>query len=401
MTDTKTIECKLCGERTPHIPSHLKKAHPGVSDADYISAYPDAPMMSQEMADAIAAKAAERAKQESQQNAMMAKVIPLSRPGSSTRMPMHEVFELPLTDELRAPAKRGQTIGDPIMIEVLDRAGMSKEDLEAIPEIDEGYVFRVAELKDAIMAVQLNLNLLLWGYHGSGKTTLIEQICARTNRPWIRVQHTDTTEEAHVVGQMVVRNGATEFDFGPLVVAMLNGWAYVADEYDFAHPAVIAVYQPVLEGKPLYIKEAPPSQRLIKPHPNFRMIATGNTNGSGDDTGLYSGTKIGNAAAYSRFGVTIHVEYPEKQTEISILRQRIGLTQDIADKMVELASTIRDMYAKGELSLPISPRELINASKLGMIKGGKFREGLELAYSNRLDQTQSEAVRNAAQRYFN
>ena len=181
---------------------------------------------------------------------------------------------------------------------------------------------------------------------------------------------------------------------------MINGWVYVADEYDFAHPAVIAVYQPVLEGKPLYIKEAPPAQRLVKPHPNFRFVATGNTNGSGDDTGLYAGTKIGNAAAYSRFGVTLQIHYKPPAVEISILRQRIGISQDIAEKLVEFAGSSRIMYNDGELSLPMSTRELIRAATIAMVKGGAFRKGIELAYSNRLSPTESESVSQTAQRIF-
>jgi cobaltochelatase CobS len=181
---------------------------------------------------------------------------------------------------------------------------------------------------------------------------------------------------------------------------MMRGWTYLADEYDFAHPAVIAVYQAVLEGKPLYLKEAPPHQRLVKPHPNFRFIATGNTNGSGDDTGLYSGTKIGNAAAYSRFGITIFKDYPAPKTEVAILKGSVPITQDVAEKMVDFAGRIRTMYQAGEISLPISPRELIRSAMIGVVKGGAFRRGIELAYSNRLDKTQGEAVKQTAQRVF-
>ena len=283
---------------------------------------------------------------------------------------------------------------------IFDSFFRPQECKDAVPDVNDGYVFMPEGLKDLVMAIQLNIPTLVWGYHGSGKTTEVEQVCARLNRPMLRVQHTDTTEESHIVGQMVVRNGATEFDYGPLAEAMMRGWVYLADEYDFAHPAVIAVYQAVLEGKPLYIKEAPPHQRLVKPHPHFRFIATGNTNGSGDDTGLYSGTKIGNAAAYSRFGVTVQKDYPEAKTEIAILKSSLPLTQDVAEKMVDFAGRIRTMYAAGELSLPISPRELIRASMIGVVKGGNFRRGIELAYSNRLDKTQSEAVSQTAQRVF-
>lgn len=397
---SQTIKCKICDADIHLVERHLSEAHPTVTLDEYKSKYPDAPLMSAVLEARIAEKAKERSQQQTHQANMVAKIIPMHQPGATIKKPMFEVFDLPLADNVRAPARRGQTEGDPISIDIMDTSAMSAADQEAVPEIDDGYVFRVDELKDAVMALQLNIPLLLWGMHGSGKTTLIEQILARTGRPWVRIQHTDTTEEAHIIGQMVVRNGATEFDYGPLAEAMMRGWTYVADEYDFAQPAVIAVYQAVLEGKPLYIKEAPPSQRLIKPHPNFRFVATGNTNGSGDDTGLYAGTKIGNAAAYSRFGVTIQVHYPDPKVEVEILRQRLGLTQDIAEKLVEFAGSIREMYRQGELSMPISPRELLRASMLGMVKGGMFRKGIELAYSNRLDATQSESVSQTAQRIF-
>lgn len=394
----KTIACEICGEQTPHIGHHLKTAHPGMTVAEYQEKFPNAPLTSPAFDEQLRAKLAADKRQENLQVSAIAKILPTNRPGNSEQKPLHEVFELPLTDDYRKPPAPGQTQGDPRMVQVL--TGLDPVDMEAVPEIDDGYVYRAEELNNALMALQLNIPLMLWGLHGSGKTTLIEQLCARTNRPTFRVQHTDTTEEAHIIGQMVVRNGGTEFEYGPLAEAMMRGYTYIADEYDFAHPAVIAVYQAVLEGKPLFIKEAPANGRLIKPHENFRFVATGNTNGSGDDTGLYSGTKIGNAAAYSRFGVTIQVHYPEPKVEASILCNRVGVTQDIADKLVDFATRIRAMYQSGEISLPISPRELIRASTIAVIRGGMFRLGIDLAYANRLNATEGESVRQTAQRIF-
>jgi cobaltochelatase CobS len=397
------IKCQICGEAVHLISRHLEQAHPHITLEQYEMDYPGSPVVSVDYEVAMQQRLA--AKQQEQKIAsgmhnMVAKILPFVPPNSVTKKPMHEVFELPLDDNMRSPPRKGQTQGDAIMIDVMEHSSLTQECIEAIPEINAGYVFRPDELKDLVMAIQLNIPTLVWGYHGAGKTTVVEQVCARLGRPYLRIQHTDTTEESHIVGQMVVRNGATEFDYGPLAEAMMRGWVYLADEYDFAHPAVIAVYQAVLEGKPLYIKEAPPSQRLVKPHPHFRFIATGNTNGSGDDTGLYSGTKIGNAAAYSRFGITIHVDYPEAKTEIAILKGSMPLTQDVAEKLVDFAGRIRTMYGNGEISLPISPRELIRAATIGVVKGGNFRRGIELAYSNRLDKTQSEAVSQTAQRIF-
>lgn len=397
------IVCCLCGEETHHIGRHLSQVHPGITLEEYQSKFPGTPLTSKTFDEQAAKKRAELqqdAKTVNSMQGMVAKILPFTPPNSVVKQPLFETFEMPLDDTMRSSPKKGQTQGDPIMVDVMDRALLDKESVDAIPEVNDGYVFRPEELKNLVMAIQLNIPTLVWGYHGAGKTTVVEQVCARLNRPYLRVQHTDTTEESHIVGQMVVRNGATEFDYGPLAEAMMRGWVYLADEYDFAHPAVIAVYQAVLEGKPLYIKEAPPSQRLVKPHPHFRFIATGNTNGSGDDTGLYSGTKIGNAAAYSRFGITIHVDYPEAKTEIAILKGSLPLTQDVAEKLVDFAGRIRSMYAAGEISLPISPRELIRAAMIGVVKGGNFRAGIELAYSNRLDKTQSEAVSQTAQRVF-
>jgi cobaltochelatase CobS len=394
------IACAICGDMVHHIGDHLKKAHPDYTVERYQSEFPQSPLWSKAFEAAQEAVTQQKVEQAKAAQAMMGKILPVVAPGSMEKRPMHEVFGLPLDDNMRSAKKRNQQQGDPIMIDVMLPEKLDDICREAIPTLDEGYVFDGEELKDAVMAIALNMPLYAWGFHGTGKTTLIEQVCARLGRPLLRVQHTDTTEEAHIVGQMVVRDGGTQFDYGPLAEAMLRGWVYLADEYDFAHPAVIAVYQAVLEGKPLYIKEAPPSQRLVKPHPNFRFVATGNTNGSGDDTGLYSGTKIGNAAAYSRFGVTIQVHYKPAEVEVKILRSHIQVPQEIAEKMVDVAGRIRDMYGKGELSLPISTRELVRSTILGAVKGGQFVRGLELAYINRLDNTQAEAVRQCAQRVF-
>jgi len=391
------VTCELCGAEVHHIEKHLKADHPETSLKEYVEMFPKAKLVSTELQKAMDERAKE-AIENPVSSKMVSQILPNIPKGMTKKVPLHEAFEIPLDDDTRRPPKRGQSEGDPIEID--RNVKLTEEDEEAVPEVDEGYVFRVDELKDITMGLQLDIPILLWGLHGAGKTTVIEQVCARLNKPWLRVQHTETTEEAHITGQMVVRNGATEFDYGPLAEAMMRGWVYVADEYDFAHPSVIAVYQAVLEGKPLYIKEAPPSQRLIKPHPMFRFVATGNTNGSGDETGLYSGTKIGNAAAYSRFGITIRIHYPEPEVEINILTSRIGIKKEIAEKMVDFATRIRAMYENGEISLPISPRELIRASTLGAIKGGMFRKGIDLAYANRLDGTESEAVSNTAQRVF-
>jgi cobaltochelatase CobS len=176
---------------------------------------------------------------------------------------------------------------------------------------DPNYVFPIDHAVSVAMALdrRVRVPILLWGLHGSGKSTLAEQVAACTNRPSIRVQHSVDTEASDIVGQWTLEGDKTAFHYGPLARAMRDGLVYIADEYDFALPNVLAVYQAVLEGNPLFIKQAPEHMAIVRPHQDFRFIATGNTNGSGDETGLYQGTQIQNAANYSRFGITIKLDY--------------------------------------------------------------------------------------------
>ena len=245
----------------------------------------------------------------------------------------------------------------------------------------------------------MSMPVYVWGHKGAGKTELIEQICARTRRPLIRVQHTVNTEESQIVGQWTVRNGQTEFEYGALPLAMINGWTYLADEYDFAMPNVLATYQAVLEGKPLMIKEAPADKRVVKPHPNFRFVATGNTNGTGDETGLYQGTTVQNSANYDRFGVVVKKAYLDSDSEIKILTNNTQLSKEDAKLFVGFAKQVREAFDAGKISDTISPRTLLFAVKLGIVHAS-FRDGLRLAFMNKLSSADYEVCDSFAQRIF-
>jgi cobaltochelatase CobS len=290
---------------------------------------------------------------------------------------------------------------------------MTADDQAFIPDQDPDFIFNIDLVKITLMALEMRTPGLLWGLHGTGKTSIWEQVCAKTNRPFQRVQHTINTEEAHVLGQYVVRqkvivdkddkehvHAVTEFNLGPLPIAMLNGHVYCADEYDFGLPSVLAVYQPVMEGKPLVIKDAPPEYRIIRPHPNFRFVATGNTNGGGDETGLYQGTQIQNAANYSRFGITAEVGYLDAKVEAAIVAGKSGCRMEEAKKIIAYASEIRKSFVAGNISSTISPRELINAANWGCAMAGNWRNGLNLAFANRLSRTDREVCDQFAQRLF-
>lgn len=357
------------------VKKHLAEAHPGVTLEDYIAKFPDAPLMS------------ERAKVEVERQ-LAARKGEVTE--GSERKPFHELFNLGAV-----PAAMNAK-GDPIPVTVLER---NEEHADYIPSMDPGYVYNIEVLKNVLMALDLRFNCYIWGEAGCGKTTVIENACAATNRPMIRSQHTLGTEEAQIVGQRIARGGETPFEPGLLPLAMRNGWVYLADEYDFAVPHILAVYQAVLEGKPLVIKDASPEWRIVKPHPNFRFFATGNTNGTGDDTGLYQGAQMQNAANYERFAIVLHHPQMDLDVEVGMLQKQVGLASQDAQNLVRFDGMIREERAKRKISIPISVRALINAGRIGM-KRGSLSKGLELSYINRLPTIERAVAQAVAQRIF-
>lgn len=394
------IECLLDGARVHVIQAHLRTHHPEWTVERYRATYPDAPLLS---------PAAEKRQKE-----RLVEQKKASEDGAVTqlvdKLPLAAVFE---TGDV--PATKNKR-GEPILISVMK--GLDAEALALVPDVDPNYVFNLDLVKTALMGLEMGMNVYFWGFHGTGKTTAFEQVCARTKRPFLRVQHTANTEEAHIVGQyvvqavervtknqatgedMVILSTETVFQPGPLTIAMLNGYVYCADEYDFALPSVLSVYQPILEGKALFIKDAPPDMRVIRPHKNFRFVATGNTNGGGDETGLYQGTQIQNAANYSRMHIVEEVPYMEPDVETAVIVSQARVKKDDAAKLVKFANDIREAFKGGRIGMTISPRELITAGKLGVMRGADYSAGLRQGFMNRMSRVDREAASQLAQRYF-
>jgi len=379
---SEKITCEICGAKIHSVQLHLSQLHPEVSLEEYKLSYPEAELFSDKAKEAIAAKS------EKTKMSVAAKVMDFSKEDHNME-PMHQVFGL---GKVKA-ALNGK--GEGIPIRVFKTAG----DADMIPEADENYIFSIELLKTVLLGLEFAIPTYLWGHAGVGKSTIFEQIAHYTNRPYFRVQHTANTEESHIVGQTLANAEGTYFEPGPLALAMKNGWLYNADEYDFAHASILAVYQPVLEGKSLVIKEAPPEWRVVKPHPNFRFVATGNTNGSGDEHALYVGTNIGNAANYSRFGIVEHVDYMPKEQEISVLVSQASLMRPDAEKIIDFATEIRKAFDKGNMSATVGPRELINASRIG-VRRASWTTGLKLSFINRLGSVDRETALGIAQRIF-
>jgi cobaltochelatase CobS len=383
VVDDGKITCQIDGARVHIVQKHLEQNHPDWTIDRYRKEYPHAPILSEKARTILA-----------QKRRKLSETASAPTTGHSEgvqRRKFSQVFDLS-----GVQVKNGR--GEDLEIDVFFDIDAASQPM--IPDVDENYVFDIELTKMIMTAMILNTPLYVWGYHGTGKTTLLEQFCARTGRPFMRAQHTIGTEEAHIVGQYIVKDGATQFQPGPLTVAMIEGHVYCADEYDFAMPSVLSVYQPVLEGKPLVIKDAPPEFRVVRPHRNFRFVATGNTNGNGDETGLYQGTQMQNSANYSRFGVCLQVAYMDKKVETAVVMRQAGVDKESAEKIVDFANEVREAFKAGRLGATISPRELINAGRIGRLRSGNWTDGLMFAAVNRMSRVDGEVVRQYLQRIF-
>ncbi len=313
----------------------------------------------------------------------------------------------PFADVFGFGAKEGlnSNVHDPrpIMVTVLsDPADPAHAAL--IPGVDPNYVFPLEATKTLVIGLELNFNVYLKGEAGVGKSTLVEQVCALTNRPMLRVQHSESIEEAHILGQWTVRGTPTgpqtEYQLGPLPTAMAAGLVYLMDEADFALPSVMAVYQAVLEHKPLVIPEAPLTLRVTRPHPNFRVVGTGNTNGTGDTDGRYQGTRMQNVANFSRWTIMEEVGYMAPAVEAKVLMGQAGITAAVARRFVEFARAVRQAAAAGKIGFAIGPRELISSAIIGVVRGGDYRAGLRSGFSNRCTAVDRLVVDQIAMRIF-
>lgn len=382
------IKCEICGASVHAIALHLKEHHKDVTIEQYEAIHKDAPLMSPYAAHLLV----ERRKQKDALSSAAAISAVETKIVETAIKPLYEVFGL----GKKCKAAFRERDGEPLMVEV---SGSTEWDMQ-IPEVDECYFFDVEVLKNMLMGIALNIPTYLWGHSGTGKSSMFEQICARIRRPMIRVQHTGSTEEAHIVGQMAADpERGTFFSPGPLPMAMKYGWVYLADEYDFGHPQVMAVYQAVLEGKPLIIKDAPADSewRIVHPHPHFRIVATGNTNGAGDSSGLYLGTNIQNAANFERFGIVEQLKYmPAKQESLAIAAQA-SVAADDAEKLVRFANMVREHFDARKIGATLGPRVLINAAKTGVARGS-FMKGLHLSFLNRLTPVDKEVCLQIAAR---
>jgi len=222
------------------------------------------------------------------------------------------------------------------------------------------------------------------GLSGNGKTLMVEQICAADNRECVRVNITVETDEDDLIGGFRLMDGRTVWQNGPVIIAMERGATLLLDEIDLASNKIMCL-QPVLEGKPIFIKKI---NKIIYPAPGFNIFATANTKGKGNDDGRFIGTNILNEAFLERFPITFEQEYPAEKTEIKIINnifQKGGVNNpEFAEKLVLWANVIRKSFYEGAASEIISTRRLVHIAEAYLIFGRNETKAIELCL-NRFD----------------
>lgn len=238
-----------------------------------------------------------------------------------------------------------------------------------VDPIDPDYLFDPDTLVPLLWALLHGKPTWLYGHTGTGKSTLIKQVSARTGWPCLRVNMDSEITRMDFVGRdtLVQENGATVSRFveGILPQAMQRPCIMLTDEIDFGRSDIMYVYQSVLEADGMRLTED--GGRWIRPHPMFRIVATANTKGQGDEYGCYQGARVQSAALLDRFQVWVHIPYLSPKTEARLIMAKVpGLPESRADQLVKVAGSMRKAFVNAEILTPASPRGLMTAAALYM-----------------------------------
>ncbi len=275
-----------------------------------------------------------------------------------------------------------------------------------VPDLDPDYLFDKETTLAILAGFARNRRVIVTGYHGTGKSTHIEQVAARLNWPCVRINLDSHVSRIDLVGKdaIVLKDGKqiTEFRDGILPWAYQNNVALVFDEYDAGRPDVMFVIQRVLEasGRLTLLDQS----RVIRPHGAFRLFATANTVGLGDTSGLYHGTQQINQAQMDRWSIVTTLNYLPHDKEVDIVlakaphyRNKEG--KDIVNKMVRVADLTRNAFIAGDLSTVMSPRTVITWAENSDI----FRDvgfSFRLTFLNKCDELERALVAEFYQRCF-
>jgi len=277
---------------------------------------------------------------------------------------------------------------------------------EHVPEVDEAYRFNADVTLALLAGFAHNRRVLVQGLHGTGKSTHVEQVAARLNWPCVRVNLDGHVSRLDLIGRdaVVLREGqqVTEFQEGIVPWALQRPVALVFDEYDAGRPDVMFVIQRVLErdGRLTLLDQ----NRVLRPHPAFRLFATANTVGQGNLNGLYHGAQRLNHAQIDRWNIVATLNFLPRDEEAAIVQARVPAlagaeSRPLVERMVAVAELTRRGFETGDLSTLMSPRTVISWAENQVL----FRDvalAFRLAFANKCDDAERPIVAEYFQRCF-
>tara|TARA_B100000929_G_scaffold68360_1_gene52135 strand:- start:219 stop:1211 length:993 start_codon:yes stop_codon:yes gene_type:complete len=275
-----------------------------------------------------------------------------------------------------------------------------------VPNIDDAYRFDKETTLAILAGFAHNRRVMIQGYHGSGKSTHIEQIAARLNWSCVRINLDSHISRIDLLGKdaIVIKDGKqiTEFKEGILPWAVQTPTALVFDEYDAGRPDVMFVIQRILEveGKLTLLDQ----NKVLTPHPSFRLFSTANTVGLGDTSGLYHGTQQINQGQMDRWHIVSILNYLEPELELSVVLAKVpslnskkGIEE--TNNMISVADLTRQGFANGDISTLMSPRTVISwAENTNIFKDRK--KAFEVTFLNKCDETERVIISEYYQRCF-
>ena len=278
---------------------------------------------------------------------------------------------------------------------------------EYVPEIDEAYIFDDETTQAICAGFAYNRRVMVQGYHGTGKSTHIEQIAARLNWPLVRINLDSHVSRIDLVGKdaIVLKDGKqiTEFREGLLPWALQNPVALTFDEYDAGRPDVMFVIQRVLEaqGRLTLLDQ----NKVITPHSAFRLFATTNTVGLGDTTGMYHGTQQINQGQMDRWSLVTQLNYLSHEEEEAIVLAKSPSydTEEgkkILASMVRVADMTRSSFMAGDISTVMSPRTVMNWAENARIFDNNIAHAFRLTFLNKCDELERPVISEFYQRAF-
>lgn len=269
------------------------------------------------------------------------------------------------------------------------------------PKKIPGYVFPKDDTLAILMGITGKDPMLLVGHTGTGKTSLIEQIAACLNYGVVKISFDGAVSRHDIIGEWVIKGKEMQFQYGVIPLAFrMRGTIILLDEWDAQNEETAFVLQRPLqkEDRKIFVVE---TNKLIEMHPENVICATANTNGQGDDTGLYTaGTRVQSYAQLNRFQVTVRLDYLPPEEEKKMLGAYYSnLDNDEIESLVTAINKVRDGFSNGQISVPLSTRDLINwADKY--IKFGDAMKGARYCFLNRMSTEDSTVVQGIIQRSF-